>query len=94
MTTGSGVVRDVYRYHHWPERKDYWSHIRSDAFQSSPRKEDDLHGIFGQTGEYVGFDNKINYKNRELVRYHHWPIRRNYQNRWGLNQVYIPFLSV
>ena len=80
----SGVVRDLYRYHHWPDRRDYWNRtIRTDAFQRTPRgTEDDLHGIFGKTGEYVGYDNKINYKNREIIRYHHWPPRRNWQNRF------------
>lgn len=87
----SGVVRDLYRYHHWPDRRDYWNRtIRTDAFQRTPRgTEDDLHGIFGKTGEYVGYDNKINYKNREIIRYHHWPPRRNWQNRFEAKKVSI-----
>ncbi|XP_071137617.1 uncharacterized protein [Mytilus edulis] len=86
----SGVVRDLYRYHHWPDRKDYWTRsVRNDAFQMSPRRggDEDLHGIFGRTGEYVGYDNKINYKNRELIRYHHWPLRRNWQNRFESKEI-------
>ncbi|XP_052089503.1 uncharacterized protein LOC127726190 isoform X11 [Mytilus californianus] len=86
----SGVVRDLYRYHHWPDRKDYWTRsVRNDAFQMSPRRggDEELHGIFGRTGEYVGYDNKINYKNRELIRYHHWPIRRNWQNRFESKEI-------
>lgn len=77
----SAVVRDVWRYHHWPTQKDFWSRQYTSpgilTHRSAPEADIQPQGV---SGDYVGYDHKISPQNLERVRYHHWPERRHKRN--------------
>lgn len=77
----SAVVRDVWRYHHWPTQKSFWSRQYTSpgilTHRSAPEADTQPQGV---SGDYVGYDHKISPQNLERVRYHHWPERRHKRN--------------
>uniref|UniRef100_K1QBA0 Uncharacterized protein n=1 Tax=Magallana gigas TaxID=29159 RepID=K1QBA0_MAGGI len=77
----SAVVRDVWRYHHWPTQKSFWSRQYTSpgilTHRSAPEVDTQPQGV---SGDYVGYDHKISPQNLERVRYHHWPERRHKRN--------------
>lgn len=77
----SAVVRDVWRYHHWPTQRDFWSRQYTSpgilTHRSAPETDAQPQGV---SGDYVGYDHKISPQNLERVRYHHWPERRHRRN--------------
>ncbi|XP_022315037.2 uncharacterized protein LOC111119297 isoform X5 [Crassostrea virginica] len=89
----SAVVRDVWRYHHWPTRKDFWTRQYTSPGILTHRSAPEV-SPQGVSGDYVGYDSKISPQNLERVRYHHWPERRHKRNPiWdneSLRTKYVP----
>ncbi|XP_048760604.1 uncharacterized protein LOC125669838 isoform X5 [Ostrea edulis] len=81
----SAVVRDVWRYHHWPLQRDFWSRQHTSSGEWTHRSAPDEIPQ-GVSGDFVGYDNRISPQNLERVRYHHWPDRRQKRNPIWDNQ--------
>ncbi|XP_060065213.1 uncharacterized protein LOC132545545 [Ylistrum balloti] len=96
MGEGSRVVRDVWRYHHWPPNGPFtgrdgspieWLEEPVKPFEDQTpmnawRKQVERGEIKkGVDPNFIGYDPSINQYNREKLRYHHWPARKDFQQQ-------------
>ncbi|XP_069127481.1 uncharacterized protein [Argopecten irradians] len=96
MGDGQRVVRDVWRYHHWPPHGPFterdgspieWLERPVEPFQDETPMNAWRQQV--QRGEikkgldpnFIGYDPSINQYNREKLRYHHWPEKKNLKNK-------------